>query len=180
MKQTEIGLIPDDWEVKNIMDILISSKDSLKIGPFGSQLKKEYLLSNGVYKVFGQENIYSSNFDYCYRFLTKEHFHQLQSCELKPGDFVISTMGTIGKCDVVPENAGVGIMDSHLVRLRLQNTIDKTYFKYFFQSDAIQHQIIALSVGGIMDGLSTGIIKKLYVIDFDKRNNNESQKPFPM
>ena len=43
-KQTELGPIPDDWEVKNIMDILISSKDKLKIGPFGSQLKKEYLL----------------------------------------------------------------------------------------------------------------------------------------
>ena len=65
-KQSELGLIPEDWEVKNIMDILISSKDKLKIGPFGSQLKKEYLQSNGFYKVFGQENIYSGNFEYCY------------------------------------------------------------------------------------------------------------------
>jgi len=167
-KQTELGPIPEDWEVKNIMDILISSKDKLKIGPFGSQLKKEYLLSNGFYKVFGQENIYSGNFEYCYRFLTKEHFQKLQSCELKPGDFVISTMGTIGKCDIVPENAGVGIMDSHLVRLRLLNSMDKNFFKYFFQSDLIQKQIVALSVGGIMDGLSTAIIKKLNVIEFSK------------
>ena len=167
-KQSELGLIPEDWEVKNIMDILISSKDKLKIGPFGSQLKKEYLQSNGFYKVFGQENIYSGNFEYCYRFLTKEHFQKLQSCELKPGDFVISTMGTIGKCDIVPENAGVGIMDSHLVRLRLLNSMDKNFFKYFFQSDLIQKQIVALSVGGIMDGLSTAIIKKLNVIEFSK------------
>ena len=167
-KQSELGLIPDDWEVKNIMDILISSKDKLKIGPFGSQLKKEYLLSNGFYKVFGQENIYTGNFEYCYRFLTKEHFQKLQSCELKPGDFVISTMGTIGKCDIVPENAGVGVMDSHLVRLRLLNSMDKNFFKYFFQSDLIQKQIVALSVGGIMDGLSTAIIKKLNVIEFSK------------
>ena len=167
-KQSELGLIPEDWDVKNIMDILISSKDKLKIGPFGSQLKKEYLQSNGFYKVFGQENIYSGNFEYCYRFLTKEHFQKLQSCELKPGDFVISTMGTIGKCDIVPENAGVGIMDSHLVRLRLLNSMDKNFFKYFFQSDLIQKQIVALSVGGIMDGLSTAIIKKLNVIEFSK------------
>lgn len=111
MKQTEIGLIPDDWEVKNIIDILIPSKDNLKIGPFGSQLKKELLLDNGIYKVFGQENIYTGDFKHCYRFLTKEYFQKLQSCELKSGDFVISTMGTIGKCDIVPENAGAGIMD---------------------------------------------------------------------
>lgn len=175
-KMTELGEIPEDWEVKNIMDILISSKDKLKIGPFGSQLKKEYLLSNGFYKVFGQENIYSGNFEYCYRFLTKEHFQKLQSCELKPGDFVISTMGTIGKCDIVPENAGVGIMDSHLVRLRLLNSMDKNFFKYFFQSDLIQKQIVALSVGGIMDGLSTAIIKKLNVIEFSKEEQNSIAK----
>lgn len=167
-KQTEIGEIPEDWEVVNIQEVLVSSKDKLKIGPFGSQLKKEYLLETGLYKVFGQENIYSNNFDYCYRFLTREHFQNLQSCELKEGDFVISTMGTIGKCAVVPENAGIGIMDSHLVRLRLNQNIDKDYFKYYFQSNIIQNQIKALSVGGIMDGLSTSIIKKLDVIKFSK------------
>ena len=163
-KMTELGPIPQDWEVKNILEILIQSKDGLKIGPFGSQLKKEYLLSQGDYKVFGQENIYTGNFDYCYRFLTKHHFKNLQSCELKEGDFVISTMGTIGKCDVVPSNAGIGIMDSHLVRLRLSKNVDKKYFKYYFQSSFIQNQIKSLSVGGIMDGLSTSIIKKLNVV----------------
>lgn len=167
-KQTEIGEIPEDWDVVNIQEVLVSSKDKLKIGPFGSQLKKEYLLETGLYKVFGQENIYSNNFDYCYRFLTREHFQNLQSCELNEGDFVISTMGTIGKCAVVPENAGIGIMDSHLVRLRLNQNIDKDYFKYYFQSNIIQNQIKALSVGGIMDGLSTSIIKKLDVIKFSK------------
>ena len=129
-------------------------------------LKKNIYYTNGFYKVYGQENIYSGNFEYCYRFLTREHFQKLQSCELKPRDFVISTMGTIGKCDIVPENVGVGIMDSHLVRLRLLNSMDKNFFKYFFQSDLIQKQIVALSVGGIMDGLSTTIIKKLNVIEF--------------
>ena len=176
MKQTEVGLIPDDWEVKNIIDVLIPSKDNLKIGPFGSQLKKDYLLDNGIYKVFGQDNIYTSDFKYCYRFLTKEHFQKLQSCELKAGDFVISTMGTIGKCDIVPENAGVGIMDSHLVRLRLSSYIDKVFFKHFFQSEIIQKQISALSVGGIMDGLSATIIRKLNVIFLPKQEQQRIAK----
>ena len=176
MKQTEIGLIPDDWEVKNIIDILIPSKDNLKIGPFGSQLKKELLLDNGIYKVFGQENIYTGDFKHCYRFLTKEYFQKLQSCELKSGDFVISTMGTIGKCDIVPENAGAGIMDSHLVRLRLSSSIDKIFFKHFFQSEIIQKQISALSVGGIMDGLSATIIRKLNVLCLPKQEQQRIAK----
>ena len=167
-KQTELGKIPTDWEYVSILDILTSSKDGIKIGPFGSQLKKEYLMSSGTYKVFGQENIYSHNFVDCYRFLSKERFNQLKSCELKEGDFIISTMGTIGKCDVVPTNAGVGIMDSHLVRLRLGNCCDANFFKHFFQSYLIQNQISALSVGGIMNGLSTSIIKRLLVLRINK------------
>ena len=167
-KQTELGMIPTDWECVSILDILTSSKDGIKIGPFGSQLKKEYLMSSGTYKVFGQENIYSHNFVDCYRFLSKERFNQLKSCELKEGDFIISTMGTIGKCDVVPTNAGVGIMDSHLVRLRLGNCCDANFFKHFFQSYLIQNQISALSVGGIMNGLSTSIIKRLLVLKINK------------
>ena len=165
---TELGIIPSDWECISILDILTSPKDGIKIGPFGSQLKKEYLMSSGTYKVFGQENVYSHNFVDCYRFLSKERFNQLKSCELKEGDFIISTMGTIGKCDVVPSNAGVGIMDSHLVRLRLGNRCDAKFFKHFFQSDLIQNQISALSVGGIMNGLSTSIIKRLLVLRINK------------
>jgi len=36
-KDTEIGMIPEDWEVKKIKEI-DKSKDSVKTGPFGSLL----------------------------------------------------------------------------------------------------------------------------------------------
>ncbi|WP_051630012.1 restriction endonuclease subunit S [Lacrimispora aerotolerans] len=162
-KTTDLGRVPYNWKVKNIMDVV----ESIKIGPFGSQLKKEYLIKNGKYRVYGQENVYKKDFTFGERYLTKEHFQRLRSCELIREDFVISSMGTIGKCHVITENIMTGIMDSHLIRLRLNTTlIDSKYLLYLFGNETgiIINQISKLSVGGIMDGLSTKIIKSLNVV----------------
>lgn len=163
-KDTEVGKIPEDWKIEYITSIVLPQKAAIKIGPFGSQLKKEFLKNSGIYKVYGQENVYSNDFEFCYRFLTEERFRNLQSCEIIPGDFLVSTMGTIGKCAVVPSDIGRGIMDSHLLRLRFNNNINKEWFAYFFASEITQKQISLLSVGGIMDGLSSKIIKKILVV----------------
>ena len=162
-KMTVLGTLPIDWEVSNIQDCF-QKNEKIKIGPFGSQLKKEYLLPRGDYYVYGQENVYQDDFHICYRFLSFERFNSLKSCEIRPGDFVVSTMGTIGKCAVVPDYAHVGIMDSHLVRMRFNDSLFKPFFAYLFRSRIIQEQIRKLSVGGIMEGLSTSILKKIDVI----------------
>jgi type I restriction enzyme S subunit len=161
-KKTTIGTIPEEWDLLSIPEI-ISKKNGMKIGPFGSQLKKELLVKNG-FKVYGQENVYEKNIEIGNRYITKEHFESLKSCELRPKDFIISMMGTIGKCLIVPDNIQQGIMDSHLLRLHLN---DKIIFAdlllHFFSSKPIIDQVFQLSVGGIMNGLSSTIIKKIQI-----------------
>ncbi len=145
---------------------LLRNRDGIKIGPFGSQLKKEFLSGQGQYRVYGQENVYADNFTIGNRHIDSAKFLDLMSCELIGGDVVISTMGTIGQCSIVPEGIQAGIMDSHLIRLRLNpKLINRLYFKYYIQSERVQRQIKELSVGGIMDGLSTTIVKKI-VVDY--------------
>lgn len=153
----------NSWEYKKLHEVLKNGKDGIKIGPFGSQLKKEFLQTDGEYRVYGQENVYTDDFRIGTRYISAERFRDLSSCELVPNDIVISTMGTIGKCSIVPDYIVPGIMDSHLVRLRTNSSIDKHYFRYYIQSELVQRQIKDLSVGGIMDGLSTTIIRQLEV-----------------
>ena len=141
--------------------------NGIKIGPFGSQLKKEMLLSDGVYRVYGQENVYEHDFNLGDRFLTREHFNRLKSCEILPGDFVMSTMGTIGKCAIVPSTIQRGIMDSHLIRLRFdEKKVRSDYILQLFsdQFHYLSDQTARLAVGGIMDGLSVGIVSRLNVV----------------
>jgi type I restriction enzyme, S subunit len=161
-----------DWEEKKIKQFVLSSKGSMKIGPFGSQLKRSTFVDSG-YKVYGQENIFIDDFDYGDRFITESHFNSLKSNEIIAGDFVISTMGTIGKSSVVPLGIQRGIMDSHMIRLQLDVSIISTDFlAQLFISYAIQKQIKRFSVGGIMDGLSMGIINelRLWVPSIDEQN----------
>jgi type I restriction enzyme S subunit len=149
------------WVEKKIKEFVIDEKSGMKIGPFGSQLKKDTLVKEG-YKVYGQENVFLQKFNFGDRFISKVHFDRLKTNEIKSGDFIISTMGTIGKSCIVPENIQKGIMDSHIIRLRLDKTIMiPDFLKQIFLIFDVQKQIQRYSVGGIMDGLSMGIINEL-------------------
>ena len=153
------------WVERPIIEVL--KPNGIKIGPFGSQLKKEMLLSDGLYRVYGQENVYARDFNIGDRYLTREHFNRLNSCEILPGDFVMSTMGTIGKCAIVPTTIQRGIMDSHLIRLRFdEKKVRSDYILQLFsdQFHYLSDQTSRLAVGGIMDGLSVGIVSRLNVI----------------
>ena len=163
-----------EWKREQLPELL-QEQYGIKIGPFGSQLKKEYLIDIGEFKVYGQENVYEKDFRLGTRYIPKERYLKLKSCELLPGDFVISSMGTVGKCAIVPQNIQIGIMDSHLIRLKFNcKKIIPQYILQLFSDefDFLRNQIEKLSVGGIMDGLSTKIVQSLhafYPVNIDEQ-----------
>ena len=77
-----------EWKREQLPELL-QEQNGIKIGPFGSQLKKEYLIDIGEFKVYGQENVYEKDFRLGTRYIPKERYLKLKSCELLPGDFVI-------------------------------------------------------------------------------------------
>ena len=68
-KKTEIGMIPEDWVIFSTLDLI--TPNGIKIGPFGSQLKKDLLTEYG-YKVYGQENVYSKDMSLGDRYTSKD------------------------------------------------------------------------------------------------------------
>lgn len=169
MKEKEMKRVPKlrfpeftyDWEQRKVPELLKNSSSAMKIGPFGSALKKEYFVKEGV-KVYAQENAFTGDFSIGDYYITEEKYKELQSCELYPGDLVISMMGTIGSCAIFPETAEKGIMNSHLLRLQFSNEVVPQYIMYLLRdSDLIKKQIDRLSVGSIMSGLSSNVVKKL-------------------
>lgn len=151
----------DDWEQRKVTELLKNSSSAMKIGPFGSALKKEYFVEKGI-KVYAQENAFTGDFSMGDYYITEDKYKELKSCELYPGDLVISMMGTIGVCAIFPENAEKGIMNSHLLRLQFNNEVIPEYIMYLLRDSAlIRKQIERLSVGSIMSGLSSSVVKKL-------------------
>ncbi len=119
---TCLGEVPEHWEVSALRRKL-RTYDGIKIGPFGSQLKLEQMSPSG-YKVYGQANVIARDFSRGTKFVDQEKFNELSACEVLPSDLLVTMMGTSGRCAYVPDDASEGIMDSHLLRLRTDSSIN--------------------------------------------------------
>lgn len=159
-----IGAIPYNWNVERIKHIIQNNDNGIKVGPFGSALTNEVVSSNeGKYKVYGQSNLIRKDFSYGDNYVSEQNYKRLINYEVLPNDIAVSMMGTIGKCSVVPNNIEPGIMDSHLIKIRLSQKMLPRYFEYAYESDMGYSQLLINSKGSIMNGLNSTIVKGLYI-----------------
>ena len=104
-KQNEIGKIPEEWEVKTIDEIKSGAKSALAMGPFGSNIKKEFFVKEGVPIIRGN-NLTSYRFlDDDFVYLTEEKADELRSSNCHPGDIVITHRGTLGQVGLIPRRS---------------------------------------------------------------------------
>lgn len=153
------------WQIRPLEELVVQDKGGIKIGPFGSQLKKCDLVSEGIH-VLGIENVLSGKFDELgERYISQAKFQTLQSVEVVPGDLLLTMMGTIGKVAVVPPSIRRSIMDSHLLRMRPdQRVIRADYLAWAIRgSTTVLDAIEAQAHGAIMKGLNSAIVRSLPV-----------------
>ena len=156
--------VPTAWQSLAVDALAVQKKGAVKIGPFGSQLKKNELRNEGV-RVYGQENVLQDDFRLGNRFIDDAKFDSLRSVQLFAGDVVVTMMGSVGAATVVPDGIPTGIMDSHLLRIQPNTSMIEPEFlaKVLRDSSEIKKQIRARSQGGIMSGLNARIVRSLEV-----------------
>jgi type I restriction enzyme, S subunit len=161
-----LGCVPKHWEVVPIKYVLDQSNEGIKIGPFGSSLTGKVSPDYPV-RVYGQWNVVGQDFNAGKNFVTEETYEELSSYQISPNDILISMMGTVGKCAIIPETAERGIMDSHIVKVRLDNNkILPEFFYYIYDKDCskvVIEQIQRNKRGSIMDGLNSSLIKNFII-----------------
>lgn len=157
-----IGEIPEDWQITRIKYLLKDDEFGIKCGPFGSALTGK-VISNGDYKIYGQWNVINGDFSIKRNTLDGNDYISLINYSVRPNDILVSMMGTIGRCALVPETIEPGIMDSHIIKIRLNNSrIDPRFFLYEYDkncSDVVFEFFNRRKKGFIMDGLNTSIVK---------------------
>ena len=160
-----VGDIPEKWSAQSVKNLVEPGKNGIKIGPFGSALKGK-TLDAGPVKIYNQANLISEDFDVSRHFVSEGTFKELSAYHVFPGDILFSMMGTIGKCCQMPANKQVGIMDSHLLKARLNSKILPEFFIYAFDKDrnpSTFDQLMLLSKGSIMNGLNSEIVRKVKI-----------------
>lgn len=113
-----LGVVPKTWNVVRLKHVLNAKKGAIKTGPFGSQLHGSEMLESEI-KVFNQRTVIDRDISSGDNYISLEKFEELKSFEVFPGDLLVTTRGTIGRCMVVPDGAEKGILHPCLMRLQL-------------------------------------------------------------
>lgn len=163
-KQTEIGVIPKDWEAKKL--IQVAEKDSdIVAGPFGSNLKVEDYRDEG-FPIIRLQNIERYNFiDNDIKFTTREKYEELKYHSFNAGDIVLAKLGIpIGKTCIVPDEMSEGIVVADVVRFGISNKrINKYFLMYVLNSNNIKNQLYSRQLGTTRPRVNLSDVRDLLI-----------------
>jgi type I restriction enzyme, S subunit len=112
-KDSQLGWIPQEWEVRQLQELLSADDPAMRSGPFGSALLKHELVETGL-PLLGIDNVHVEQFNTDFtRFVTEKKFNELARYAVRPLDLMITIMGTVGRCCVVPEGIGQALSSKH-------------------------------------------------------------------
>ena len=125
------------------MDELI---EEISMGPFGSDVKKEFYVDNGVPILNGSNlqgfKLQEDSFGY----LIKEKADSLKKCNAHRGDIIVTHRGTLGQIVYVPVNSKYDryVISQSQFRFRCKaDLVDVQYLVYYFHTREGQYKILA-------------------------------------
>ena len=152
-----------NWPQCQVADLAEAGPQSMRTGPFGSALRHSEFVDAGV-AVLGIDNAVQNRFSWGERrFITAEKYEKFRRYTVKPGDVIITIMGTTGRSAVIPEDISTSISTKHLAVVTVnREKVHPEFLSHAIHSDpALLSQIAAANRGAIMAGLNLGLIKRL-------------------
>ena len=134
-----------DWSEVPLEALLSEKKNAIAMGPFGSRIKVENFVAEGVPVIKGG-NLNAAFLDETdFDFLTKEKAEELKSSKAIAGDIVITHRGTIGQVGLIRANSKYReyiVSQSQLKFTPSETKLDSTFAYYFLKSPLGQHRLL--------------------------------------
>lgn len=161
-KQTEIGMIPEDWEVKNSEEVMEIITDYVANGSFASLKKNvKYDYEQG-YAVLIRLVDYNNGFKNNFVYISKESYDFLKKSKLFPGDIIISNVGayagTVFRAPILNKPMSLG---PNAIMMRSLYSTD--FYYYWFVSIYGNESIKSIITGSAQPKFNKTDFRKLDV-----------------
>lgn len=144
-KKTEVGCIPIKWNVLTINDLKDEKKNSISMGPFGSNITKNNFVNKGVPVIRGN-NLHDFNFyDSDFVFVTNKKADELKNSLCYSRDIIITHRGTLGQVGIIPLNSRYDryIVSQSGMKLTVNaNKIESLFVFYYLKSRIGQYHLL--------------------------------------
>jgi type I restriction enzyme, S subunit len=140
-EETELGEIPKGWAVRAIDQL----SEQVAMGPFGSSIKVETFVPEGVPVISGQHLRGTLLEDSEYNFITNEHAHQLKRSNAKRGDVVFTHAGSIGQVAYIPDTSRYEryVISQRQFYVRCNAKMSPLFLAFYFKTADGQHRLLA-------------------------------------
>lgn len=154
-KKTEIGLLPQNWEVKTIGKI---STPKARIG--WQNLRKEEYMESGLYMLITGTDFEDGRVNYstC-KFVSENRYEQDPNIQVKNGNVLVTKDGTLGKVAIIKGlnfkatlNAGVFVLGN------LSSSINNEFLYQYLSTNRLMKYAERTSTGGTIQHLNQGVL----------------------
>ena len=133
----------DGWGTSTIQEIT----EKVAMGPFGSSIKVETFVSEGVPIISGQ-HLHGIKVDDTqgFNFISYEHAQRLANANVTRGDIVLTHRGTIGQVAYIPDNSQFDhyVVSQSQFYIRCDRTkVIPEFVASYFRSPEGQHRLLA-------------------------------------
>jgi len=153
---TELGEIPENWDVKQLKEISTRVTDGVHATP-------KY--TDGGIAFISANNLTSGKikFGNCKYISAEDHEILIKRCKPEKGDLLFTKVGTLGITDVVECDDEFSIF-VQLALIKLNVGCDSHYIKYQLNSEKTRNRVLTEASGTTMQYIGIGQISELPIL----------------
>jgi type I restriction enzyme S subunit len=155
-KQTEIGQVPEGWEVVTLANLC--APDGVQTGPFGSQLKASEYSPDGIPVVMPKDLIAGRISADTVARVPESRAQDLAHHRVLPGDVLFARRGDIGRCALVRSHERGWLCGTGCLRARPRKVVDSAFLATYFGHEIPIQWLNEHAVGQTMLNLNTEIL----------------------